>query len=246
MTTIADISIGRAERGLLVGGTGSGKTTIAELMIAHCRRTISELRVLVVDTKPRFRAEWQLDGLSAAPLYRRWDHGEVLPGSYLLDLHVRGYGLESVWQRGGRVAVAQSDSEESEYPEITRVVEAFYRGARASEPRMLYVDEVMDFYGMTGQPIAGSRPSIVKCVRAGREKGLGVLVATQRPQGIPVQLVQEASVICVFRLDNEDDLVVLMRRGLPRSAIVPEEDRVFWWWRKPRRTGKLLTVKLPG
>ncbi len=78
-----DIMLGPGERGLMLGMTREGKSTLSEVQIDHWYNTYKDADILIIDSKPRFRAEWQLNGLPAAPLYRNWDWGTLVPNSAL-------------------------------------------------------------------------------------------------------------------------------------------------------------------
>jgi len=225
------ISLRRGERMLLAGGTGSGKSTLAEPLIADFHTRYAKGQVLILDTKPRFRAQWELTGLSARWRYRRWDHGPVMPGSVLVH---HAADLTSAWRLGHRIAIVQTEGGE-ELARLCAVAEQFYRTARASVPRLLVVDEMLDFYTATGAPRAGTSNVLVRVARAGRERGLGALNCAQRLKGFPGQILETMSKCALFRLDYSTDVVRLRECGAPPTFLPPEDDHLFYYWTKLAR-----------
>ena len=208
------------DRAICLGTTGTGKSTLAENLIEDALRRYKELRVMILDSKPRFRAEWEVNGLSAAPRYRRWAHGaKVIPDSFALPLQDAAKALPDVWKFDGRVAIAQAPNGAEDKLQLFQLLEAasaFFDETSADVPHLLYIDEVMDFFHMNGAPI-GRKMTIIQCARAGRELGLGLVCSTQRPRGIPAQLLQEANMMYLFWLRNVDDVARLDDFGLPHA-----------------------------
>src|SRR6478752_7358197 len=85
--TLAQITLRRGERGIALGTTGSGKSTLIDTLR---RQWLAEhgarARVLIVDSKPRYRAQWELTGVSTrfSRRYKGWAHGEFVMGSVVL------------------------------------------------------------------------------------------------------------------------------------------------------------------
>lgn len=247
-TFLSEIAVHNRERGLAVGGSGSGKSTLCERLVPWFVQEYPNGRALIVDTKPRFRAADQLNGTTAKGLYKHWDHGTPVPGSVRLDLSMPDFGMPDAWKLGYRVAILQSEFERDRATMLAAIAQ-FFQGVRASRPQLLYVDEIADFFMVNGQPLRGAgdhRDAILRVVRAGRERGQAFLGATQRPVGIPVQIVQELTRLYLFRLDNEDDLDALFSKGvrLPEDAPIPEVDHLFYYFDKPRRRGGLYKLRL--
>jgi hypothetical protein len=241
-----DIAVKARERGLAAGGTGSGKSTLAEVQIPWFLAEYPTSRVLVADTKPRFRPEWGLDGLRAKRHYKTWAHGTVLNGSVLWDPAQKDYGLGMAWQLGHRTVVAQCD-DATEIPSVFDCIDTFFNQANAKRPQLLVVDELLDFYGPNGQPRRGTRKDgIARTIRAGREKGMGALILTQRPVGVPPQLASELTNCYLFRLDREDDVRTLEKNGaVPFGTVPPGKDHEFVFYDKVTRKVNLLKLRLP-
>lgn len=222
-----------ADRGIAVGGTGTGKSTLCEEIVKRALEDYPTLRALILDSKPRFQGAHETSGRSAAHRYESWDHGTAIPDSFVLPRRNMGKALADVWRYGGRVAIAQTpDGPESvdDLLELLGAAQAFLKEARASRPQLLFVDEVMDFFSISGHPV-GNNNVILRYSRAGRERGCGSLVATQRPRGIPVQLVQEANKLYLFKLRNINDVDRLEEFGSPGllEPNVPKENRWFYY-----------------
>jgi len=233
-----------ADRGIAIGGTGSGKSTLCEKLIEQARADYPDLKVLILDSKPRFQAEHETNGRSAAHLYKKWDHGTMIPGSFVLPTKNSGAALEDVWRYGGKVAIAQAPEGPENTDELIEMLAPAHRflsEARASEPRLIYVDELMDFFATSGHPV-GRDNVLLRFSRAGRERGCGSLVATQRPRGIPTQLVQEANKLYMFKLRNVQDVDHLEEFGAPGmlEPNVPTENRWFYYMdhENPRTAGR--------
>lgn len=239
MTSLSDIAIHRSERALLLGGTGTGKSTLVEILIQHFIAEYRTSRVLVLDSKPRFRAQWLPDGTSAAKKYKRWDHGDVTPGSMAVDLFGNPKdALRTSWMMGQRIAIAQTDS--SAYrPHLLRLLSAFFAEARASRPSLVIVDETLDFFHSNGSPFGGN-DAILRVARAGRELGVSGGFGSQRGLGIPIQLRSELSQAYIFKLDHAKDIRECYDFGFPREAAPPTEDHEFQFWHKKKQRQPLL------
>lgn len=226
------ISLRKGERGLLIGGTGSGKSSLATPIIEDFHDRYDNSRILVLDTKPRFRAEWELTGVSTKWRYRRMDHGTTLPGSVVVH---EPTDLDSAWRLGHRIAIAQTDAG-TDLARLCAITRRFIAQARSSRPQLLNVDEMLDFYGPTGAPRAGTGNELVIANRAGRERGLSVLDAAQRLKGFPVQILETMSKLYLFRLDFLSDATRLAECGAPPHMQPPTEDWLFYYWTKLART----------
>lgn len=236
-----------AQRGLVTGGSGSGKSTLSEYMITDFVETYKKGRVVIADSKPRFRAEYELTGLKAKKRYARWDHGAYIPGSVVGDLTQSDGGLDAAWRMGARVVILQTNRT-SELGGILRGLNAFFEQARASRPQLMVIDEMADFFGNNGQPVPGLpvdyRDVILRTARAGRELGLGLLASMQRPVGVPKAVVQELTKLYLFRLDNVDDMRTLWDLGIPTDIEPPLYDHEFRYWQRRTQGSRLLTLNI--
>lgn len=219
------ISLRKSERGLLIGGTGSGKSTLGDLLGLDWDRRYPTARRLIVDSKPRYRAQWTTAGVEAARRYRSWGHGQPVPGSVVVD---RPEDLQLVWKLGYRVAIAQGESRD--VPRLVATMREFYRQADARRPSLIQVDECLDFFHANGAAIGGD-PVIVQTARAGRERGVSLLAGSQRTYQMPATLMTEVTKLWAFALDSTKDAKRFQEFGCPVFTI-PETDHVFRYWTK--------------
>lgn len=232
-----NINLKKGERGLIASRSGGGKSTLAwPALILGFMNQYPESIVLICDTKPRFRADYTLTGVKASRHYKGMDHGvPVIPDSVRLNLESwPDFGIKDALSYKHRVLIAQTDGYEQQNILMSYVIDRWFKHARYNRPSFVYVDELLDFYSPNGQPRRGMVNSILRCVRAGREKGLTTLLSTQRLKGIPVQVVSELSKLYLGALDVEDDIEHLESMGV-RDIDPPQQDRVFIFYDKQTR-----------
>lgn len=219
------ISLRKSERGLLIGSTGSGKSTLADLLGLDWDRRYPNARRLIVDSKPRYRAQWTTAGVEAARRYRSWEHGQPVPGSVVVD---RPEDLALVWKLGYRVAIAQGESRD--VPRLVATMREFYRQANAGRPQLIMVDECLDFFHANGAAKGGD-DVIAQTARAGRERGVSLIAGSQRTYQLPTTLLSEVTKLWAFALDSAKDAKRYQEFGAPLFPI-PEVDHVFRYWTK--------------
>src|SRR6266700_200734 len=154
-----------APRAFACGTTGTGKSTLLECMMSEYQRTYSTennnpnwfnktwkgVRTLIIDTKPRFRAEMELSGISTSlsRRYVKWGYGsDVIPGSYALQQKHAGSiksQLDQIWRLGGHTAICSTERE-TEWSWASECATTFFERYGASIPRLLFVDELGDFF----------------------------------------------------------------------------------------------------
>jgi energy-coupling factor transporter ATP-binding protein EcfA2 len=219
------ISLRKSERGLLIGSTGSGKSTLADLLGSDWDRRYPTARRLIVDSKPRYRAQWTTRGVDASRRYRDWEYGQPVPGSVVVD---EPGDLALVWKLGYRVAIVQGESRD--VPRLVATMREFYRQASAKRPQLIMVDECLDFFHANGAAIGGD-PVIAQTARAGRERGVSLLAGSQRTYQLPTTLLAEVTKLWAFALDAAKDAKRYQDFGCPLFPI-PEENHVFRYWTK--------------
>jgi energy-coupling factor transporter ATP-binding protein EcfA2 len=91
---------------------------------------------------------------------------------------------------------------------------------------LLYIDEVM-------RVVNGTRigKGYATCLQLGRERGVGVWSATQRPANIPLVVMTESEHYFVFRLRNiEDRKRIYEYTGHPEFLRMPKDQYGFWYY----------------
>lgn len=241
MANLDRIAFSQRGRAMLFGMTESGKSTVKERLTEYWRSTRPNPRVLMLDSKPRFRAQWELNGVSAEKRYKDWRRGTAIPNSVRLPFLDPVGDLEQAWRLGFTCAIAQT-GEQYMLPWLRAYAHAFYDKSKDRFSQLIDVDEVSDFYGSTG--LAQSGDALLKIVRSGREKNVSFAGAAQRPKGLPQSFLTELSEVFIFVLANVADLERLSDMGLPGDADIPEEDHTFYHFRRKGRIGGLYRLDL--
>jgi hypothetical protein len=234
------------DRAAAAGGTQSGKSTLCagspeypfrqtlcgEWVATYCNPK-DKGKLLIVDSKPRFRAAYRPDGLSDSRRYKDWGYGPAIPNSTRVDPgDIQGlYRAMNL----SDIIIVQTDSIDRDAPLVMRTVEAFRRTAGKKHKRLVYFDELMDFYSQSGMPLRGCGNVALRCARAGAERDLTTLYAFQRAKGIPPQLWELLNKLYLFRMDLETDMTRIREAGVPREMVPPEEDHIFLFWTKKER-----------
>jgi DNA helicase HerA-like ATPase len=243
-----------ADRATLVGTTGTGKSTLAAYLINEFRRDYAahNPRVLILDTKPRWRASYLPDGTKAVRRYKRMTDGDTIPESFALD---RPDDWDLVWHHDvnpSQVVVAQRIGTRK-HPVThsgniifqTRVAELFFHTQDANRPSLIYFDEGMDFFAANASARGGS-DIVQRCYRAGREMRLVTVAGFQRPIGINQQTLSEMNYCALFDLDNRKDVRRLWDMGWPPAYDAPHTETfdgpdpagTFRLWRKGTQAPK--------
>lgn len=227
---LAQISLRHPDRGLVVGGSGSGKSTLMDMLGSDfmARYEARGARRLILDSKPRYKADRLTNGLPARRLYKNWDHGQHIPGSYLA---VDPDDMDNAFRLGARTVIVQTQRD-TEIPRLVRCARRFLNGARAGRPQLLQVDELLDFFHANGMPRGGD-DAIPRTARAGRELGTSFLGGTQRTHGISMILMSELRRLYGFRMDAKTDNKRLLEMGAPEDILtLPDTEYLFMYWQK--------------
>lgn len=238
-----------ADRGILVGRSGSGKSTLAASLITqfhndYClSRPRDEMgRVLVIDTKPRWRGEKLAVGNSPRKLYKGFVKGDKLPHSVVMTSSDQ-WSMAFDPNINNRLVIAQRN--DLDHIQMIRwqvsLMEAFFKTQDARYPSLLYIDEGMDFYGGSGNSLYS--PIIQRCVRAGREKGLASLIGAQRPKTINLQIITESNVLYLFALNFEQDVKRLQEMGFPPDIPPPPDNHKFLYFRDGKVYSRYLQIR---
>lgn len=221
------LSLPRAGRTAIFGMTGAGKTLLADTLRAGWLKQFPRGKVLIVDSKPHYRAQWQLSGITAKPLYRKWDTSnphDFVPGSIVVPLESGPRELKMAFKKS-RVVIVQGGR--YQWPYLLRVAQVFYDTfSNRQGPRLLDVDEAADFF-----EIDRFGGVLLQSLRAGRQLGLGVLMGSQRPVFLPKATLTESDRLYILKLKNEDDLKTIQKAGgLPRWVEAPAKFHEFRYY----------------
>jgi hypothetical protein len=226
---LGKLSLRQRERGFVVGGVGTGKSTLMDVLGADFVSRYPKGRRLILDSKPRYKADRRADGMSAKRLYRNQTHGQAVRGSVLVETPD---DLDLAWSTGARTTIAQCESSR-DVPRLVEIAAAFLAQARSDRPQLLQVDETMDFYHSNGGPKGGD-DAITRVARAGRERGCGALFGAQRTRGIPPTLLEEMNRLYCLRIDYVADAKRLPEMGAPAKIVgmIPQKPHQFLYWTK--------------
>lgn len=222
---IGTISLRQREHALLAGGTQVGKSTLSDELQADFlyRYKGKKARNHISDTKPRYRAEWLPSGAPAKRRYKNWDHGQLVPGSVLVE---SPEDMDLAWGLGYRTTIC---SGEQWTPNQDGCIRHFHEKARRGRPQLLTVDETKDhFYG---NGMARGEGKLVSVARAGAERGESGLYCTQRTKGISADLMEMMQRLYAFRLDNKKDAKRFQEFGAPEFTLPTDKYRFVYWWK---------------
>jgi DNA helicase HerA-like ATPase len=234
-TSLDRFAIAPRSRTLILGQTGSGKSTLAGVLL---KEWVSKGRRLVIfDTKPRWKADYLPNGMSAMYRYRGWTLGEIFPES--ISVTTWDEWVEARRRLDDRTIIVQTLI--GERPDLDLqaeiAVDLFRRAGRQKRPVLFYLDETMDHFHPSTAPIASDDGWIwAQVCRAGRELGVAAMFATQRPRSIPMAMLEEMSQMFLFAISDQNDLKRLWEIGFPRGQTSPDELHQFYLWRKDRKS----------
>jgi hypothetical protein len=219
----------QTNRGILVGKTRYGKSTLLMFLIqTFVKRYSLRGRVLVIDTKPRWRGTQVATGQSPRRRYRDFVEGDTLPGVILDNLRDWNIAWDRKLNPHGIVIAQRFDLDEDD-PTLIRwmlgVIRKFKSTQRAGIPSLLVIDEGMDFFGPTGNALYSN--TIQKCWRAGGEMGMSCLLGVQRPKTINLQMLTESDLLYLFHIDYAQDLQRLQEMGFPAGVSSPAKKYEF-------------------
>lgn len=159
------IKMGRDDRGVMIGKTGCGKTTLAKF--------------LVEDERKPFSVTWNPKGSDGV---LAWNQAHVTSLGELYD-------------------AADDDAQRIVYTPDPFVAEDAINQAELfywvyeNKNRRFYIDEA------TSIAYPGSKipKPLTAILNRGRERGVSALVATQRPSGVPMNILSESEHYYVFK-----------------------------------------------
>lgn len=187
----ADLLPARTDRAFFIGTTGSGKTTLAQALLAH------RPHVAVLDLKRTLK--W--------PGYRRV---ESLRDAVRADP-----------KAAPRIIWAPRVQEFGDWG----LLNAFFRWGFERRHTTVYVDELLLIMDAGGQFPWWYQAAVAQ----GRERGVEVWSATQRPHRVPIVALSESEHYYVFRMAvREDRARIESVTGLDEEAISLLRKRQFY------------------
>lgn len=233
MTEFADLIAQPGERHLVYGGTRAGKSSFIDWQMREIQATRPQCMQILVDTKPRFRAEtersWKgpKSRRDAAWRYQHWQKGPTVPGSVLVDLYSE-HPFRGLWTRPGEIAIMQSGNSE-DWRRMLVLLMAYTKAHIGDRERHITADEVMDFYGRTTWSINNRHDVFYLAARSGGERNIGETLGSQRVKGLPILIRNMFSRVTLFNLTEENDVKYLAQNGI-RDAQEPDGGYVFHQW----------------
>ena len=239
MPHISQYIPGPGERVITFGGTRSGKSSWMDWEMREIQRTRPECMQILVDTKPRFRAEtmqypanysrpkWRK---SAEKQYRAWSKGPVVPNSVKMDLW-RKNPFAGLWQeeRPGEIVIMQG-GELRDWVRMLKILHAFVGAQIKGRERRLIADEVLDFYGRNTFGIDMKHDVFYRTARAGGERNIGLELGAHRVHGMPPLILMMGSRVNLFHLRYDRDLRHLRDTFGIEDAESPKGAYVFRQW----------------
>jgi len=249
------ITLKTADRAILVGASGTGKSTLAKYLLDEWRKDYPRSRVMVVDTKPRWRAERMPDGSSPKKLYAKMAKGDSIPGSMCLSSmadwelswdHDTNPSQTVVVQRIQKGWKDQKATQRATVHFGLACMERYFAGASIKRESLLYIDEGHDFFTATGSALGSD--IIQRAYRAGREIGLTELSGFQRPSGLNLQVLTETNYAALFRINFENDVKKMYAMGWPKGVAPPtyDDEYGFRLWREGRPAAPMFRLTRKG
>jgi hypothetical protein len=220
------------ERHVVFGSSRCGKSSLEDWSMRNIQLQRPEAMQLVLDTKPRFRAEKMPYGLNgkwrkkADHLYEGWTKGPLLPNSVAIDMK-SPHPFRGLWsdKNPGEIAIMQSD-EMQDWKTMLELTRWFIR-KKTTRERLIVVDEGMDFYQRNTMGINPMNDPILHAARAGGERAIGLMFCAHRPYGIPPLLNTLTSRVTLFHLKFQKDMQYLWAMGIPQGKEPPVGNYIF-------------------
>jgi hypothetical protein len=226
------------ERTITVGGSRAGKSAHLEWTM----RTVAAERPtsmnILVDTKPRYRAETMPHPLSprhrvsAERLYKNWTAGPTVPNSVRMNIW-SDKPFAGLFNEPGEIVIMQGETLE-EWKRMLVILNHFVRVHKKDRERNMWVDEALDFYQRNSWGINGKNDVFYRSCRAGGERGIGTHLGLHRLKGTPQMILNQITRCTLFHLVSDSDMSYLRESIGIKDAESPEGDYVFrQWTRKP-------------
>jgi len=193
--------MGRADRAVIIGKTGCGKTTLAQFLVED-------------DAKP-YSVTWNPKGSDAV---YRWDQKHV---TSLRELYDASDDDEARLIYTPHPTVAEEFDNQEEF---------FYWIYERKFTR-LYIDEATAVHYSVGK----IPRFLLAIINRGRERGISTATATQRPSGVPMNLLSESEHYYVFKtLLHQDRQRVEQITGISVEDQANLDDHEFFYFNVSR------------
>lgn len=190
------------DRGVLIGKTGGGKTTLAKF--------------LVEDEKKPYSVSWNPKGSDRV---LEWNQKHVTTLRELYDEESKDGNERLVYTP----TALNAKNEKDQY-------EFFYWIYERRHTR-LYIDEATEIVYTSFKP----PDYLTACLNRGRERGVSTLTATQRPAGVPMNILSESEHYYVFKLLlHQDKQRVEQITGITIEQQTELEDYEFYYFNVSR------------
>jgi len=227
---IDEITPAKGQRVLIIGSSRSGKSVLADHIHFNIVKTRPLSEHLMLDTKPRYRAELIRYGpggrfvKDADPMYRDWEKGPTMPGSYHHPINQDDMSMYWKPKDPCRTVILQTDRDMERARLLELADQQWFEKRKKGADRVLRCNELLDFYYGNGVCISSRHNVMLKVYRAGGERGFSGINESQRARGFPLQLVEEATDIFLFHLKYEDDMKFLWQNGVPKTTFPPKAE----------------------
>lgn len=226
-----------------------GKSTLAKpLLVDFVKRYVQKRpkkkqgRVLVLDTKPRWRGTRRVTGPSIRKRYKDYVQGDTLDATVISS--IKEWDLAWSQQLNpSQTVIVQVYDDRDPIPLMIHAMRKFFASTKPGREDLVYIDEGMDFFGPSG---TGRYSNIVqRIVRAGGEKGVASLIGVQRPKTINLQLLTESNTCYLFHIAFDEDMKRLREMGWPKNVGAPKDRYDFLFFRdnelydRPLKLGKV-------
>ncbi len=208
-----------SEHVFICGGTGSGKSVLADVYTAGMTETVIKIDIKD-DTYSR--------RLNGEPLWRGLVENEDFEVVTTLD-GVKNSNFKKI------IFVPSFDQQEPEiYNELARYV---YEEGNTR----LWIDELMLFADGT---FTTKIPYLKAILVSGRSRRATVLMCTQRPMGIPAICIANSQHFFVFRMNNDQDRKKLADVTGCDKFLEPPPKYAFWYYREGDEVSTVRQWKL--
>lgn len=214
-------SIKPSEHVFIAGGTGSGKSVLADVYTAGMTETVIKIDIKDDTYARRMKGE---------PLWRGLVENEDFEVCHSLDAVKRSEFKKIIY-------VPPYDEQEPEfYNELAKYV---YQEGNTR----LWIDELMLF---TDGTFTTKIPFLKAIYVSGRSRNSTILACTQRPLGIPAISIANSQHFFIFRMNNEQDRKKIADVSGCDKFLEPPPKYVFWYYREGDETEsvKQYTLKL--